>query len=490
MFEQTMVHRGFRLIPFIIIVFLGGMVGLFSAFLGGPIESRSTTYLLVIFQSFIVFIPIISRILKREFDLAEPGMYFALYYFVHFGVRAVYDVLFGSPILGLAPGTNDLLIINVALGVSTIGIFVFWLGYHVKFGKTVAHILPKLPRRWNESSLKVAVILVVLGWIFRYLTIRYQAGSLMAWLKEDKYTLLAQAQGVTYLSILANLVTIGIMVIFVLARICKKRTLWFVFLFISIPEVLYLLVCGSRSQLIFFLLGLLMAHYMTSERGYRASLCYLRWMIVLALAAMFMFPFLSGLRGRGIFGINELLSQTLNYWRNPGLLLQMIGGRQHGLDSLAIVVAHVPEDEPYSLGKEIALLAVAWIPRQFWVDKPVISLGKVFYQKFFPSIYHEGTAVAVTFPAEFYWDFGLTGVMIGMFIIGIFWRVIFEYLVRSKDNLSNVLVTGIMFQSFFIPVEQCLVSFFTMHLVKFVLLAFIATILQKNSFKLNSCRLR
>jgi hypothetical protein len=139
----------------------------------------------------------------------------------------------------------------------------------------------------------------------------------------------------------------------------------------------------------------------------------------------------------------------------------------------------VPEETPHSLGMELWVLAVAWVPRNIWEKKPVISLGKSFYEMVPPGNYPEGTSVSVSLPGQFYWDFGILGVLIGMLFVGILWRFFHEYLVKPKANLSNSLIVSMMFSSFFMPLEQTLVSLFTHHLFILVLLSVVILLVSR-----------
>lgn len=455
-------------------VLLGAVAALIAVTLLSNFGSSKATYILFGFLSLFVFGPIMQRVLRRSLDLAEPGIWFALFYFTHFGMRAIYDLIFGSPALGLAPKSSDLTLLNAALGVSIAGLLMFWLGYLTHLGKAIAQSLPPLPPKWGRGrALQVALLCTGLGWSFRFFLVFYQAGGIAAWLKADKYILLAQAEGTVYLSILSDLAAIGLFIIFIIGKTRRRYSYWFLFSLFSIPELLWRFVGGSRAQFIFFLLGLLMASYLTSKRGHKVSRQYVKWLTVISILLFLLFPLFSIIRG-GIKNPHDIFELTWEFWKSPSKLFALVAARQVGLDSLALVIDRVPKEEPYTLGSELSLLAVAWIPRIFWPDKPTISIGKVFYQKFYPPIYHEGTAVAPTLPGEFYWALGIIGVIVGMFLIGILWRFLFEYLVKPRENLSNILVVGLMFPSFFVPAEQSVVGFFTMHLFQFLLVALIA----------------
>lgn len=481
--------QSFPLSSVLFLAILSGLaVGIMSVGFMASFESRGITYLLVGLLGLVVFGPIAQRILQHSLDLAEPGIWFVLFYFAHFGVRAIYDLVFGSPILGFGPGMSDFGAVNAALGVSIIGLLAFWIGYHAHLGKAIARSLPILPRKWSGvSALQIAFLCIVFGWSLRIFLMVSQAEGIGAWLSANKYVELAQAQGTVYLSILSSLATVGLLIIFIMARIRRNRGYWLLFGLFIMPELAFSFVSGSRGQFFFLLLGLLIGLYMTSNRGHKVSMRYVRQVIVLVLLLIVLFPLFSVIRG-GVGNLGTTLSRTSNFWKNPTALFHLVEGRQYGLDSLVLVINRASKDENYTLGSELSLVAVAWIPRAIWPDKPIISVGKIFYKKFFPPIYNKGTAAAVTLPGEFYWDLGLGGVIMGMLLIGVLWRFLFEYLVRPKGNLSNILVVSSMFLLFFGAVEQTLVSLLTMHLFQFLVVAFITLGIRGRMVEMKVCQ--
>ncbi len=463
---------------FSLAILLGLAVGLVSMVLIAPFENREVTYLLVGLLGLMVFGPIALRILQHSLDLAEPGIWLALFYFTHFGARAIYDTIFGSEILGFGPETNNFELINAALSVSIIGLLAFWIGYYTRLGKAIAHSTPTLPRRWSGiRAFLFALICLFVGWGLRIYLMISQAGGIRAWLRVNKYVELTQAQGTMYISIISGLATVGLLIIFVLAKISRNRGYWLSFYLFLLPELIFRFFSGSRSQFIFLLLGLLIGSYMISKRGYKVSMRYIRWVVVLVVLLITLYPLFSIIRG-GIENIG-VLSRTSKFWEKPTVLFKLIEGRQIGLDSLAVVMKRTSEGKPYTLGSELSLVLIAWIPRKLWSDKPTISIGKIFYNKFFPPIYNKGTAVAITFPGEFYWDLGFTGVIIGMLFTGVMWRFFFEYLIRPKGNLSNILVVSVMFPMFFVAVEQTLVSLLTMHLFQFIVVVSVVILISR-----------
>lgn len=455
------------------LVFLTGSLGITVGFVSigfaGAFASRSVTYLLVILLGFAVFVPIINRFIRRSLDLAEPGIWFALFYFAHFGVRAIWDLAFGSPFLGFGPGAKDLGLLNAALGVSILGFLSFWFGYQRRIGRAIAHSLPSLPRRWNSKLVvPIALLCAVVGWGTRLFLIVSQAGSIGAWIAANKDALLRLVEGVTCLRIISSLATVALFLSFITARVSRRRSYWLLFCLFLIPELLFEFISGKRSGVTFLLLKLLIAYYMTSGRGHRMSLRLSCWVIVFLIFAVLLFPVISAVRFYGVGGIVEASSAFS--WSSE-TLFRSIGYRLHDLDSLALIMDRVPDQFPHTLGLELGLLTVAWIPRKIWPGKPTISLGEIFWKELVPpGLYAEGTSVSVSLPGEFYWDLGIVGVLVGMMLVGILWRFLHEYLVRPRGNLSNTLVVSAMFTSFFMPLEQSLVALFTAHFFKFLVL--------------------
>lgn len=443
----------------------GVMVGIILVTYADAFERRGATYLLVGLLGLLVWGPVLWRVSGHSLDLAEPGIWFALFYFAHFGIRAIWDLTYGSPFLGLGPGAKDFGLVNTALFVSIIGFLSFWFGYWTRAGRAVARLLPSLPCKWNWSLvLPAAVLSAVLGWIVRVLVVVLEAGSFSAWMAANKDELLRLAEGTTYLEIMSgSLVTVALFLILIKAGIGHDSRLWTLFGLLFVSEALFGFIRGSRGAPLFLLLKVAIGFYMTSERTHKASLRFAWLTGTIVVLGCVLFPVVSAARFLGIGGMGEFLSSHL-LW-DPGELFRLVWDRLHGLDSLALIISKVPSEVPYTFASELGLLVISWIPRRIWLEKPTISLGEIFYKTLVPSgLFGEGTSVAITLPGQFYWDLGIVGIVIGMSLVGILWRFLHEYFVRPKGNLSNVLVVATVFPSFFIPVEQDLVSIFTGHL--------------------------
>lgn len=138
------------------------------AYFTDSFQTRMMTYLLIAMLTLVGWIPIITKIKSKSFNLVEPGIWFALYYFIHFGLRAIYDLTFGSHILGWEPHTIDFQLLNSAIGMAIIGLLFFWIGYYIPFAKIISAGIKIFPRNWNKNrAILTSYFCLITGWSLR-----------------------------------------------------------------------------------------------------------------------------------------------------------------------------------------------------------------------------------------------------------------------------------------------------------------------------------
>jgi hypothetical protein len=117
---------------------------------------------------------------------------------------------------------------------------------------------------------------------------------------------------------------------------------------------------------------------------------------------------------------------------------QSVLGRANGIDSLAVIMKY---GDTVDLGNPSAYWQIplyAFVPRAIWPDKPVILTGAEFARLFVtPSEegLREYPSIGVFHIGDLYASFGGTGVLIGMCLLGLFFRLIYQIFdpVRSPD---------------------------------------------------------
>ena len=116
----------------------------------------------------------------------------------------------------------------------------------------------------------------------------------------------------------------------------------------------------------------------------------------------------------------------------------------------AYTISATPQYIPHWHGDTYGTLWTSYIPRFLWPAKPQASIGQDFGHRYFLlQPYDKGTSINLPWLVEFYINFGILGVMAGMFIVGIFFRIVLEKLsVPVQARMEYVLAVTITFSLF------------------------------------------
>lgn len=115
-------------------------------------------------------------------------------------------------------------------------------------------------------------------------------------------------------------------------------------------------------------------------------------------------------------------------------------GHLTSFDNAVMLLAALREGRlDFLWGYNYLLLPLHVIPRAFWAEKPVLSPTTLFTEAFYgtPGTYLFGRLVSaqtVTAPMEFYWQAGMAGVLLGMYLWGIIARKLRDYVKRQARH--------------------------------------------------------
>jgi hypothetical protein len=92
--------------------------------------------------------------------------------------------------------------------------------------------------------------------------------------------------------------------------------------------------------------------------------------------------------------------------------------------SVAAIVSDVGRWVDYRYGETLILAPIGLlIPRFLWPDKPSISIGREFGATFrLTNVMDSETEISPTMVGEFYWNFSVPGVIVGMWLLGMGYR--------------------------------------------------------------------
>lgn len=115
-------------------------------------------------------------------------------------------------------------------------------------------------------------------------------------------------------------------------------------------------------------------------------------------------------------------------------------GRSANLDLLADVIIRTPSEIPYWGGQTYLSLVGSFVPRVLWPDKPTKELGQAFGHRYgYIGTNDIGTAINLPILVEFYANFGIFGVIAGMWLVGVIYFVL-DRIVNNpgQDSLHSL----------------------------------------------------
>jgi hypothetical protein len=116
----------------------------------------------------------------------------------------------------------------------------------------------------------------------------------------------------------------------------------------------------------------------------------------------------------------------------------------------AHVVELTPATVPYWGGETYRFFLASAIPRFLWPDKPTAGFGTEFGHRY--TLIHpdnHDTTVNLPWLVEFYVNFGVPGVLLGMPLVGMALRLVTRVLGSSRHDAEYVMGVALLFQLFF-----------------------------------------
>jgi hypothetical protein len=126
--------------------------------------------------------------------------------------------------------------------------------------------------------------------------------------------------------------------------------------------------------------------------------------------------------------------------------LEVASTRSALTDLLADVIRQTPSIVPYWRGETYKSLIGAFVPRAFWPDKPIKTLGYDFGHRYgYLRSDDFTTTINLPFLVEFYANFSTTGVVVGMFLVGLIYGVLDRRFNNpGQSTLRSMLALGLM----------------------------------------------
>ena len=431
-------YQGF--IALAIAVLAGLMLGVGIPLLQG--RAVSSVDLLLGLLATLTLLPSSLALLRQDGDLLQPLPVVGGLFFLYYAVRAAY-LADGSPdIQQLAPNIagdfrlwiGPAITLNLACWVAAAA------GYTLPVGAMLAKRLPAI--RWlrQNASTQGIVILWCIGVLFRVLAMAQ--GVFLAFATASNVDHSTQS----YVGLLSQLDLVAVFLLS--AKLFKgqlsERLRLFLFAVVLPESILVGFISGSKLLMLMPVVFLFTAlHYFRRRLGMREILGLLAVLgfVVMPLGASMRTAYGETSTGNvtdfnadttvdtARLAVSQVQSQASV---NPGAFLQntllMITSRVNGLDSSMVALKMTPNVLPWADPSAYYLAPVnAFVPRILWPSKPIRRAVPNWETDYWGGAEDAPTSIAVTNNAGLYLAFGWSGAVIGMLLLGIFWRVLYEW---------------------------------------------------------------
>jgi len=378
-------------------------------------------WLSIILILFILATPIIISIIRKKFNPFEPIIIVSLLYFIYFVFAPINDLITGNTIFfghDIAPAI-PLGFIYVALGVLSMII-----GYYLSFGKTVAKSIPS-PKINPKLSIHYAMALGVFAFILlsfwirgggsnwiRYLTFNQLGSSAIA--GHDGFS---SSPFRNYLGFTMNWFIASFVILYVFVK-RKRKILWCFFIAILIVFC----TIGFRFRILILVLAPLVYYFLKVKRK------NINFRLIVIVIIIFLIVGVFGAVRNG-FRSGNIASYSLTFYSSWNAFTRSLAIYQPFL----VMIKAIPKLHDYYWGSSYTYIFLQPIPRALWPDRPEAPQNDII-RTIFGSNKPVKSGVAYPNIGEFYANFGLIGIILGMFFFGIILRILFEYLNCYSEN--------------------------------------------------------
>lgn len=323
----------------------------------------------------------------------------------------------------------------------SIGFVGMTIGFFVPLGKVIVRVVePRLPKwQWKPEQVWIpGILLLICGVAFNAI------GFIQGVVGFQRNIELNAYEGLLFF--LTTLLTEGTVLLWIAILTTKQRNIGYyvvlVILLLFLP--LRMAVIGSRSSLV---IGLLPVAYAYLSSGRKLKLWTMAVFGTIGVIAVII-GVIYGTTFRNIKGSEARISAgdyfgqvaaTVDYLsvEDPTVILeegsQALFARVENLSSVAVVVSNYEQLAPYeaSYGLENNILNdlyTSFIPRLVWADKPPTSDARAYSDLYFD--YGENSFSMSPF-GDLLRNFGPIGIPIGMFVMGLYLRLIYSLLVDT-----------------------------------------------------------
>ena len=138
-------------------------------------------------------------------------------------------------------------------------------------------------------------------------------------------------------------------------------------------------------------------------------------------------------------------------WMETGM--NATSARLDAVGSTSVLVRDTPSRVEFQNGRTLLLFFQAWVPRVFWPEKPTITIGRWVTTVYGPGPHIE-SSTAPSHVGDYYINFGILGVMFGMFLVGSVGRLSHESLMWRGGTAASIMVMTVVLYNLILKFES------------------------------------
>lgn len=404
---------------------------------------NSPVFLILTFLSVVSLGPFIAR--RGRINFLEPLYWVCGTFFLHICIRGWLiasgwrSLQLSSPYLTYSQAMELLL---PSLLLSGAGLLSFFWGYFNAPARTLGvhlgkKILLNIPI--NRKAIWALLGLWVVGWFFRWLSVAYGGSIWLNVIRSAEIEFNYAAVGpLDLLASLHRVAWVGILSLYFLKK--KRAPLRVLITLMLGVELGYGFLSGYKQFILEPILGIVVAYYIATRKSN-----FLKWLPALLAVVLLSGTVVQAYRVQALLlgpeaGMTEVIAGMGNTpgdaWEN---VVDSLGNRLV-LDNLLLALAYVPNPIPFAYGATfLPKILLSFIPQALWPERNVAWSRDFFAELHGP--YVGGTAP--TLFGDLYFNFGIPGVILGMFAVGFLMRLIYEGLCSSQTRgLGNMILFG------------------------------------------------
>lgn len=424
--------------------------------------------------------------IKKEIDLFSPP--FVITFFKIISIPYLFQLSFDKsymdPQVLYSPWINDIdLAIVKFMFIEIIAIVFLILGYYSSFGVKISNMIPLIIKNHYKVNLQITIIVSLIIGLILYFYFTFSIGGLN-YLWENMHQRVIITQGTGYLSSLyQTFLSLYLVSLIYYWKDNFSKPKYIIILINLIIIAIIFSSTGRRGLTISLLLLTIFSYHYLVKRIRRIPI------IKTIIIGVFLTVFIAAIPLFRTAGSFEYYQHDIEAFKND--VIENIGSipsRLSNLDRHIVTFSYFSVDKLW-LGKSYVDLFYAPIPRKIYQDKPPVDEGV-----YFKTIV-DGREVSPSLPAEqlsrtswppgtigiMYANFWIPGIIIGMFLTGVIYRSVYNYMIKSNYSIFSIMIYFHIMYDFGLSNHEIVNT-----LIKFVFLIIISTLFFKVRFTKDS----